>query len=384
MRNALAEGASLGPPQLILFLHHRYRTTGGEERAVDDLQWLVRTHLGEEAELLGRDSGAMGRGRAAAGLLGGGLDPGEVARAVRRTNARVVHAHNLHPTFGWRALAAARAAGARVVLHLHQYRLVCAIGVCFRDGHECTRCHGRNTLPGVALNCRGSRPEATAYGIALMTWQRRLAAQADAFIVPSRFAEARLRALGAPLGQTFVIPHVIREFASAPPTGPGEHALVAARLAPEKGIDIALQACALAGVPLVVAGDGPERVRLAARADAATRFVGWVGAGELSRLRATARVALVPSRSAETFGLAAAEAMAAGVPVAASRIGALPEIVPEPWLAAPGDAQGLAEVIRGIGPQDGAAALESARAVTAPERIAPMLAAVYEHALARR
>jgi len=44
-----------------------------------------------------------------AGLLGGGLRPEEVARAVRRTRARVVHAHNLNPSFGWRALAAARA-----------------------------------------------------------------------------------------------------------------------------------------------------------------------------------------------------------------------------------------------------------------------------------
>ena len=350
---------------------------------MDDLLWLVRTHLGEEAELLERDSRVVGRSRAAAGLLSGGLAPDEVARAVRRTNARIVHAHNLQPTLGWRALAAARAAGARVVLHLHQYRLVCAIGVCFREGQECTRCHGRNTLPGVALNCRGSLPEATAYGISLMAWQRRLAAQADAFVVPSRFAEARLRALGAPLGPTFVVPHVVREFRSAPRAQHADYALVAARLAPEKGVDVAIEACALAGVPLVVAGDGPERARLSARAGGATRFAGWVSHAELARLRADARVALVPSRSAETFGLAAAEAMAAGVPVAASRIGALPELVPERWLAAPGDAQGLAEVIRGLGASDGATALERARAITAPERIAPALAAVYDHALAR-
>ena len=378
---------------MILFLHHRYRATGGEESAVDDLLWLVRTHLGEEAELLARDSSAVGRGRAASGLLRGGLDPDEVAHAVRRTNARIVHAHNLLPTFGWRALAAARAAGARVVLHLHQYRLVCAIGVSFRDGHECTRCHGRNTLPGVVLNCRGSRAEAVAYGASLTAWQRRLAAQADAFVVPSRFAEARLRTLGAPLEpasgarpdfRTFVVPHVLRTFAREAAPRPGGHALVVSRLAPEKGVEVAIRACALAGLPLVVAGDGPDRERLAAQADGSTRFVGHVSAEELVRLRAGARVAVVPSLSAETFGLAAAEAMAAGVPVAASRIGALPELVPDAWLAAPGDPQALADVIRRLGPGDGAAALERARAVTAPERVAPALAAVYEHALSRR
>ena len=370
---------------MILFLHHRYRTTGGEEHAIDDLLWLVRTHLGEDAERLERDSAAIGRARAAAGLVRGGLDPDEVARAVRRTGARIVHAHNLHPTLGWRALAAAREAGAKVVLHVHQYRMVCAIGVCFRDGHECVRCHGRNTLPGIALNCRGSHAEAASYGVALMAWQHKLAAQADAFVVPSHFAETRLRALGAPLGPTFVVPHVIREFAAAPPVPPGDHALVVARLAPEKGIEVAIEACRMAGVPLVVAGDGPERARLAAAADGTVRFVGRVPAPELARLRSSAAVALVPSLSAETFGLAAAEAMAAGLPVAASRVGALPELVPEAWLAPPGDAQALAAVVRRLsaGNGEGAAALERVRALTAPDRVAPALAAVYEHAMSR-
>ena len=108
---------------------------------------------------------------------------------MRRTRARVVHAHNVQPAFGWRALAAARAAGARVVLHLHNYRLVCAVGTCFTRGADCTRCHGRDTRPGVRLNCRGgSRAESAAYGAGLALWQRRMTASVDAFVVPSTFA----------------------------------------------------------------------------------------------------------------------------------------------------------------------------------------------------
>jgi len=134
---------------------------------------------------------------------------------VRRTRARVVHAHNVNPSLGWRALAAARAAGAGVVLHLHNYRLVCAVGTCFTRGEDCTRCHGRDTLPGVRLNCRGgSRAESAAYAAGLSLWQRRLAAQADAFLVPSAFALRRLRALGAPVDdRAAVLPSVQREIA---------------------------------------------------------------------------------------------------------------------------------------------------------------------------
>src|SRR5580692_801548 len=365
---------------MVLFLHNRYRTTGGEERAVQDLVWLVREHLHEPAELLARSSNELSPARAARGLLRGGLDPGEVAAAVRASGARVVHAHNLQPALGWRALAAARAAGARVVLHLHQYRLVCAIGVCFTRGAECTRCHGRNTLPGVRLNCRNSLPEALAYGASLALWQRRLVEQADAVIVPSVFARERRRELGAPLdwGRVHVLAPPVRTPVAA--TG-GAYALVVARLSPEKGVHVAIDACRSAGIPLVVAGDGPERATLIQRArDSDVRFVGHVDDEQLAQLRAQAAIALAPSLSAETFGLAVAEAMAAGLPVAASRVGALPELLDADALVAPGDADALASAIARLAGDRlaGERGRERARAICAPEVVAAGLAQLYD------
>jgi glycosyltransferase involved in cell wall biosynthesis len=365
---------------MVLFLHNRYRTTGGEERAVEDLVWLVREHLHEPAELLSRDSASLARGHAAVGLLRGGLEPDDVAAAVRLSGARVLHAHNLLPALGWRALAAARAAGARVVLHLHQYRLVCAIGVCFTRGAECTRCHGRNTLPGVRLNCRNSLPEALAYGASLALWQRRLVEQADAVIVPSMFARERLRELGAPLDWGRV--HVLAPPVRAPVAwAGGSYALVVARLAPEKGVHVAIDACRSAGIPLVVAGDGPERAALIQRAgDSEVRFLGHVDDAQLAQLRAGAAIALAPSLSAETFGLALAEAMAAGLPAVASRVGALPELLEPDALVAPGDAHALAGAIARLAGDRlaGERARERARAVCAPEVVAARLAQLYD------
>ncbi|HEX4188367.1 MAG TPA: glycosyltransferase family 4 protein [Solirubrobacteraceae bacterium] len=382
---------------MVLFLHNRYRTTGGEERAVEDLMWLVREQLGEPAELLTRDSAAIGNAGAALGLLRGGVRPEEVAKAVRLSGARVVHAHNLHPAFGWRALAAARSAGARVVLHLHQYRLVCAIGVCFTRGEECTRCHGRDTLPGVRLNCRGSRGEAVAYATALALWQRRLVEQAEEILVPSVFARERLRALGAPLPWERVrvlappLPELssagaaargstVQPFAAA--QGAAPYALVVSRLAVEKGVDVAVEACRIAGMPLVVAGDGPELESLRRRAAGAdVRLLGRVDDATLAQLRAGAAVALAPSRSAETFGLAVAEAMAAGLPVAASRTGAIAELLGEDQdaLVPPGDAPALAGAIARLAgdTQAGRRNLERVRAVCAPEIVAAGLGAAY-------
>jgi glycosyltransferase involved in cell wall biosynthesis len=383
---------------MVLFLHNRYRTTGGEERVVDELLALVREQLGEPAELLIRDSGGLSKARATAGLLRGGLAPRDVAKAVRMTGARVVHAHNLNPLFGWRALAAAHEAGARVVLHLHQYRLVCATGVCFTAGAECTRCHGRNTLPGVIHNCRGSRSEALAYGASLALWQRRLVDQADAVIVPSVFARERLRELGAPLDWERV--HVLAPPVRMPAAGksqvstghaPAEgdrpagraYALVVSRLAPEKGVDVAIDACRIAGVPLVIAGEGPEYDALRTRVgDGDVRFAGRVGDNALERLRAAAALAIVPSRSGETFGMAAAEAMAARVPVVASRIGALPELVEESALVEPAEPVRLASAIGRLWGDSAAGerAYARVRELCAPAAVAKGLDRIYAQA----
>ena len=366
---------------MVLFLHNRYRTAGGEERVVEDLLWLVREHLGERAALLERDSAALGRAQAAGGLLRGGLHAGEVADAVRTTGARVVHAHNVQPSFGWRALAAARAAGARVVLHLHQYRLVCAVGVCFTHGEQCTRCHGSNTLPGLRLNCRGSRREAAVYATALALWQRRLAAQADLVLVPSRFALTRLRELGAPLDweRVRVLAPPVRPAPACDPAA-GSYALVASRLSPEKGVDVAIDACSRARIELVIAGEGPAREALERQAQGGqVRFLGRVAEDELARLRAGAAIALAPSRSAETFGAALAEAMAAGLPVAGSRVGALPELLEPHELAEPGDAAALAQLITQLAGdrEAGAAARARIAALCAPELVAVALAEAY-------
>ncbi|HXS45398.1 MAG TPA: glycosyltransferase, partial [Solirubrobacteraceae bacterium] len=138
-------------------------------------------------------------------------------------------------------------------------------------------------------------------------------------------------------------------------------------------------ACARAGLALVVAGDGPIAAQLRARAPAGVRFAGRVSAAELAQLRARAALAIVPSRAAESFGLAAAEAMAAGVPVVASAAGALRELVEPAGLVPAGDVDALAAAARARfgDAAAGEAGLRRVRALAAPEAVAPKLAAAF-------
>lgn len=371
---------------MILLLHNRYRTLGGEERVVGELERLIPEELGEEAGLLERTSDGLSPVGAGAALLRGGVDPDEVGEAVRRTGARVVHAHNLLPQFGWRALAAAREAGARTVLTLHQYRLVCAAGTCLDSrGQDCVRCHGRDTRPGVRLNCRGgSRAEAALYAASISRWSKKMVEEADALTVPSRFTLDRLLALGAPIEgrEVAVVPNPVFPATKLADPPSGVYAICSARLTPDKGVDLAIEACALAGRPLVVTGHGPLQVELealAARLGADVRFAGRVSEQELAELRAGAAVAVVPSRFAETFGLSAAEAMAAGLPVVAFDVGALGELLDAEDLAPPADPAALAGLIDarwGDGAR-GAAFRERITAKAAPSVVASGLAKAY-------
>jgi len=101
------------------------------------------------------------------------------------------------------------------------------------------------------------------------------------------------------------------------------------RLSPEKGIEFFIAAAnALArdaiDVRFLIVGDGPERARLEKIAKGAVIFLGQ--RDEIPELLHAMDVFVLPSL-AEGFGMAAAEAMACGLPVIASDVGGLREIV---------------------------------------------------------
>jgi len=324
----------------ILLLHNRYRSEGGEERVVADLQALLSAR-GHRVALIERRSSGVGRAAAARALVGGGSSPDEIGEAVRALRADVVHAHNLHPLFGWRALAATRAAGARTVLHLHNFRLFCAIGVAYRDGAPCFRCRGTDTLPGLRLNCRGSVGEAAAYAVGLHRQQPHIFEHADGLVAVSDATLRRLVELGLPPERTATLANFVRSegFAATSAAGEGEYALVSGRLVEEKGFDTAVAAARAAAVPLVVAGEGPDEGRLRRMASGAeVRFTGWISPQALAELRARAAVVLVPSSSDEACPYSALDALATGVPVLASDRGGLPELVGADNVLPPGDA----------------------------------------------
>lgn len=334
----------------VLVLHNRYRMPGGEDRAVA-LHVGALARAGIEHALLERDSRAVTGTRAGLALVRGGENEDEVAEAVRELGADVVHCHNMLPLFGPRALAAARAAGAKVVLHLHNYRLFCNVYAGFRDGRPCFRCRGRNTLPGLVLNCRGSLRESTAYAVGLARHQPKVFDAVSRFVAPSGAARERLAWLGVPAERISVLGHYLpaERFADGSRAADGSYALAAGRVTAERGFEAAVEAAERSGVPLRIAGDGPTMPELrerVARSGARVELLGHLDAPAMAEAVAGAAFVVVPSLCEETFGLFALEGMGAGLPVVAFAIGGLPEVAGSESCVPAADVAALAERMR--------------------------------------
>ncbi len=110
-------------------------------------------------------------------------------------------------------------------------------------------------------------------------------------------------------------------FAPSPRTE--DYFFTAARLNAYKRIDLAVQACTQLGLPLLVAGEGPDRRRLEGLAGPTVRFLGRISDDELRHRYANCRAFIMPGE--EDFGLTPLEAMASGRPVIAYAAGGVLE-----------------------------------------------------------
>ena len=159
----------------------------------------------------------------------------------------------------------------------------------------------------------------------LAAWDVRAAQRPTRFVANSRNVAERVRRWYGRDADVLPCPVDVDRF--TPGTGDGGYYVVVSRLLPYKRIDLAVAACALAGVPLHVVGTGPDERRLKAlAAGTATTFHGAVDDAARNALVGAARAAILPGE--EDFGLVPLEAAAAGRPtIAYGAGGALETIV---------------------------------------------------------
>lgn len=255
-----------------------------------------------------------------------------LAALIEAERPDLLHLHNPYPLLSPWVVRTAQRHQVRVVQTIHNYRHVCANGLYFRDGHMCHDCAGRRfALPAVQHSCyRGSRAQsvvmATSLAIHRTTWR-----QVDRYLALTPALAGYLRDFGIPEARITVKPNAIPD--PGPAIGPGAGFLFAARLNPEKGLALVVDAWRRFPVgalgPLRIAGDGPQRPlaeALAAQREDVT-YLGALAAEAVPPAIREAACIIVASTWDDVLPTIALEALAAGRAVLATRRGGLPYLV---------------------------------------------------------
>ena len=284
----------------------------------------------------------------------GGLYAAEAVRdfatVLSRRRPDVVHVHELYPLISPWILPCCERAGVPVIMSCSDFRLSCPIATHYARGESCYRCAGGREYWCVLRNCRRSVPESVAYALRNASARRfgLFLHNVHRFVAASHYhGDILIEKVGIGPGRVVVNYCAI----PLPPQGvadpaQGSYVGYAGRFAQEKGVEIMVEACRRAGLPMRFAGDAP--CHPAVRPDDDAAFVMTQSPAELAEFYRGARVVVVPSVWAEVFGIVPAEAMSHGIPVVASRLGALQEIVRDGvtgLLAEPGNIADFAEKI---------------------------------------
>ena len=324
----------------ILIAHNTYEYPGGEDVVAEQEAALLRSHGHTVVEYRRsnrelRADGLWNKFAAPQRVTWARDTVRELGVLMRQEKPQIAHFHNTFAMISPAAYGACKRAGIPVVQTLHNYRLLCPRSDFFRAGRACEAClHTRTPWPGIVHGCyRQSRAQTAVVALMLTAhrWLQTWQTQVDLYVTPTEFVRQKYIAGGFPAQKIVVKPHFVSS-PSEPPQKHKKYALFVGRLSQEKNVLGLLSAWeAACAVPLKVIGSGPEesavRELIHQRNLTNVELVGPRSHEQVLTLMQNAQFLVSPTHLYETFGLVAIEAFACGVPVIASRRGAIAEIV---------------------------------------------------------
>ncbi len=321
----------------IVLVHNCYQQQGGEDVVFTNEAALLRDHGHEVVEYTDHNDRIddLGRLRLAAGTIWSRYSRKKISSLIKTHRPQVAHFQNTFPLISPSSYYSCQREGVAVIQTLQNYRLVCPSATLMRDGKVCESCLGKSfAWPGVRQRCYHASSIQTAVIATMLTTHRLLKSwnrQVDIYIALTKFARRKFIEGGLPAEKIVVKPNIL---STDPGVGMenGNYTLFVGRLSPEKGIETMLVSWHhLKEISLKIVGDGPLMANVQ---EAAAQYkvpsidiLGACSRDEVLNLMRGCRFLVFPSVWYEGFPLTIAEAFACGVPVIASNLGAMAEIV---------------------------------------------------------
>lgn len=335
----------------VLLAHNRYQQAGGEDAVLAEEHRLLEQN-GVEVELYAQDNQrieTMPRMQVAVDTIWSRQTVREIGAHIQRFRPDVIHVHNTFPLISPSLYFAAANHGVPVVQTLHNFRLFCAQAMFMRNGAVCEDCIGRLPWRGVMRRCYRESGTQSAVVVSMQGLHRWLGTyrnKVTRYIALNKFCRDKFIEAGLPAERIAIKPNFID--LPAPDLAERKGGLFVGRLSPEKGIATLSQALGLCPEAHVdVIGHGPQEEALRGLPNA--NLLGFMQGQEIYARMARASYLVMPSIWYENFPRTLVEAYACGLPVIASRLGAMAELVRDGetgLLFMPGDAQDLARIMR--------------------------------------
>jgi len=271
----------------------------------------------------------------------------------------IIHLHNIYHQISPSILDAAAKKNIPVVMHLHDYKLICPNYQLFANNQICEACRPQCYFQCFKKKCfKSSRSKSALAALEMYlhhSFLKIYKKNIQLFIAPSEFMKKEVVSFGWPTDKIIVIKNPFDpEMSSLTELPEEDYLLYFGRLSPEKGIDTLIQAAALVQkkVKLVGSGAGENSLRrLAAELKVDVDFLGFKNGAELKEIILRAKAVIIPSIWAENMPLALLEALNLGKIVIAAEVGGLPEIIKDGengFLFPPGRADVLASKIQAL------------------------------------
>ena len=249
-----------------------------------------------------------------------------IERLLRQENPEIAHLHNIYHQLTPSIIPILKKHGVKVVLTLHDYKLVCPSYLALKDEKICSVCEGKYFWKPITTNCQKS----ISQGLLLILeayyhkWKRSYEF-VDLFIAPSQFI-AKIISQRIPENKIKVLRNGINLNEFKPSDRDEGYGLYFGRISKEKGIETLLKAHKnLANImPLSVVGTGPIAEKLIKKYPQA-EFLGYKTGEELNDIISKSAFVVVPSEWYENCSMVVLEAMALGKPIIGSKIGGIPE-----------------------------------------------------------
>jgi glycosyltransferase involved in cell wall biosynthesis len=332
----------------ILIVHNIYQQNGGEDSVVVNEAALLRKY-GHQVEIYLRHNNDIA-GQSSVSLLAQAVysnkSYADIVDKIASFKPDIIHVHNTLPLVSPSVFWAAHASNVAIVQTLHNFRLLCPQATFLRAGKICEDCIGKIPWRGVLHGCyRKSFTQTAALTSVLLvhrvigTYRKKI----DAFIALNTFSKNKYIQGGMLAEKIFIKPNFVEDLG----VGIEDRAdfLYVGRLSPEKGARIFAKAFDINSHGfLKVVGDGEERIFLASIDH--IELLGALSQAEVRQLMKSCLALVLPSICYENMPMTLVEAYSCGLPVIASRLGALCHLVEDGvtgLLFNAGDANDLAE-----------------------------------------